>query len=46
MSLFLKGNRHYIDLDKFWRSLKQPYNKKFAFITDAFDRLVITDQDR
>ncbi len=28
MSLFLKGNRHYIDLDKFWRSLKQPYNKK------------------
>lgn len=23
----LKGNRHYIDLDKFWRSLKQPYNK-------------------
>ena len=25
--IVLKGNEHYIDLDKFWRSLKQPYNK-------------------
>lgn len=26
-TVILKGSRHYIDLDKFWRSLKRPYNK-------------------
>lgn len=25
-TVILKGNQHYLDLDKFWRSLSQPYN--------------------